>query len=122
MAMNRTPARWVPDRGEMIWLNFTPQAGNEMMGRHPFLVLSPKAFNDKMGAVMGLAMTSKAHPYNPFQLPNPNAKGELSFINTNQVSTFDWRARGAAPHPWGKVSPTSLAQALEYLNSVLMLA
>ena len=117
----KVKSAWAPDRGEMIWINFTPQAGKEMAGRHPLLVLSPKAFNLKMGSVMGVAMTSKAHPDNPFQLKNPNARMESSFFNTNQVSTFDWRARGASPHAWGSISASALREVLDYVNSVLAL-
>lgn len=117
--MSKAIAPWVPERGEMIWIDFTPHAGNEMAGRHPLLVLTSRAFNDKMGAVMGLAMTSKAHPRNPFQLKNPSAKFDPSFINTNQISTFDWRARNAKPHPMGMLSSTALLPVLEHLNSIL---
>ena len=33
---------YVPSRGDIIWLNFTPQAGHEQMGTRPALVLSPE--------------------------------------------------------------------------------
>lgn len=112
---------WIPDRGDMIWINFTPQSGKEMAGRHPFLVLSTNAFNRKIGSVMGVAMTSKAHPANPFQLKNVNARNEASFFNTNQVSSFDWRARGASAHPWGRISGAALQEVLDYVNSILAL-
>ena len=42
--MSRTP--WVPDRQDIIWINFNPQVGREMRDMHPMLVLSPEAFND----------------------------------------------------------------------------
>lgn len=115
-------APWSPDRGDLIRIDFTPHAGNEMAGRHPLLVLSTRAFNEKMGSVMGLAMTSKPHPRNPFQLKNPLSKLEHSYINTNQISTFDWRARNAKPHPMGSLSANALKPVLEYLNAILVLA
>lgn len=118
--MSIEPA-WSPQRGDMIWINFTPQAGREMAGRHPFLVLSAKTFNRKMGSVTGVAMTSKEHRENPFQLKNPNAKNELGFFNTNQVSTFDWRAHAASPHPWGRVTDVTLREVMDYVNSILEL-
>ena len=96
---------WVPELGEIIWLNFAPHAGKEMAGQHLFLVLSPKQFNVKTKTVMGLAMTSQYHcdpksgGFNRFQLKNRKTKAQKSFINANQVSTFDWEARGARPHP-----------------------
>ena len=123
--MTAAQSLWVPELAEIIWLNFTPHAGKEMAGQHPFLVLSPKQFNAKTKTVMGLAMTSqhhgdqKARGFNPFQLENPTTRAQKSFINANQVSTFDWEARGARPHPWGKVNSVVLKNAKEYLNSIL---
>ncbi len=124
----RVASQWVPDEGEIIWINFTPQAGKEMNGRHPFLVLSTKIFNEKTQTVVGLAMTSQAHndaglkAFNPFQIENKTSKNEPSFINTNQISTFDWDARQASAHPWGRVNKIVLVEAKEYLNSILNLA
>lgn len=99
-----------------------------MAGRHPFLVLSTQEFNRKTKTVMGLAMTSQAHDienepgYNPFQIKNLTTKGASSFINANQVSTFDWEARGAVPHTWGRANKIVLQKAKDYLNSILALA
>lgn len=45
---------WVPDRRDMIWINFNPQSGVEMKDEHPMLVLSPKAFNERTNLVIGL--------------------------------------------------------------------
>jgi mRNA interferase MazF len=119
---------WVPELGEIIWINAAPKAGKEMAGQHPFLVLSTREFNTKTKTVMGLAMTSqhhgdpKAKGFNPFQLENLTSKAQKSSINSNQVSTFDWEARGARPHPWGKVNALVLKNAKEYLNAILGLA
>ena len=41
--------RYVPDAGDIVWLNFTPQAGHEQAGRRSALVLSPAAYNGKTG-------------------------------------------------------------------------
>ena len=40
---------YVPHRGDIIWLNFTPQAGHEQTGMRPALVLSPEKYNKKTG-------------------------------------------------------------------------
>ena len=61
-------ASWVPDRREIIWMNFSPQIGKEMKDMHPMLVLSPKAFNERTGIVIGLPMTTA-----PFNDTNPFA-------------------------------------------------
>ena len=40
---------YVPQRGDIVWLNFTPQAGHEQMGTRPALILSPEKYNKKTG-------------------------------------------------------------------------
>ena len=48
------PARpWVPDRRDVIWIDFNPQVGKEMRDRHPMLVLSPHAYNERTSLVIG---------------------------------------------------------------------
>ena len=39
------PQRYVPGAGDIVWLNFTPQAVYEQAGHRPALVLSPAAYN-----------------------------------------------------------------------------
>ena len=40
-----TASAWVPDRQDIIWIDFSPQVGQAMKDLHPMLVLSPRAFN-----------------------------------------------------------------------------
>ena len=40
---------YVPDRGDIVWLNFIPHAGHEQAGRKPALVLSPRSYNHRTG-------------------------------------------------------------------------
>jgi mRNA interferase MazF len=61
MTPPRPTAAWVPDRGEVIWIDHTPQAGREMKNHHPFLVLSTAPFHASVGLVVGCAMTSAAY-------------------------------------------------------------
>jgi mRNA interferase MazF len=49
---------WVPDRGDVIWIDHNPQAGRKMKDRHPFAVLSPASFHTTVGLVVGCAITS----------------------------------------------------------------
>jgi mRNA interferase MazF len=120
-ARNAGARRWAPDRGEMIWIDHSAQAGREMAGPHAFLVLSPRAFNEKTGLVIGCAMTSRRHP-NPFAVANPRDPARESFILANQPKSFDWRARSARAHPWGKVTPAVLQDVCDRLNAIVQLA
>ena len=111
---------WVPDRRDMIWINFNPQAGSEMKNEHPMLMLSTKAFNERTGIVVGLPMTHAAsNETNPFAVKYLGAKGEAGYVLTHQPKSFDWRVRAARPHPWKHVSPLVFEAACEGLNSII---
>ena len=61
MTPERSLVAWVPDRGDVIWIDHNPQAGRERKDHHPFVVLSTAAFHRTMGLVVGCAMTSAAY-------------------------------------------------------------
>jgi len=118
--MATSPQSWVPDRGDMIWIDFNPQAGSEMKNEHPMLVLSTKAFNARTGIVIGLPMTHAAYnETNPFAIKYMGPKKDVGYVLTHQPKSFDWRARAARPHPWKQLPAALLAQACEGLNGIL---
>lgn len=45
--------KWVPDRGDIIWIDFNPQSGREMRDMQPMLVLSPMKFNERTVLLLG---------------------------------------------------------------------
>ena len=118
-----TPAKhWVPDRRDMIWVNFNPQKGAEMKDEHPMMVLSPKAFNDRTSIVIGFPMSTAAYnATNPFAIDNSKTAKQPSFIICNQPKSFDWRQRGATPHPWKRVSDAIFQTARLELNDIIEL-
>lgn len=111
---------WVPDRGDIIWIDFNPQVGREMKDVHPLLVLSPKAFNDKTRIVIGLPMTTaESNETNPFAVKFVGAKNKASYVLAHQPKSFDWRLRDAKPHPWKKAPDEVLVLAGEILNQII---
>jgi mRNA interferase MazF len=58
---------YIPNRGDIVWLNFTPQAGHEQMGTRPALVLSPERYNKKTGLAVCCPITSNIKGY-PFEV------------------------------------------------------
>lgn len=118
--MTTTPKLWVPDRRDMIWIDFNPQVGSEMKDEHPMLVLSTKAFNERTGLVIGLPMThATANETNPFAVKFVSLRGEVGYVLAHQPKSFDWRKRGARPHPWKQVPPTVFESACEELNGII---
>ena len=85
-------ARDVPDAGDIVRLEFDPQAGHEQAERRPALVLSPAAYNGKTGLMVCCPLTTRAKGY-PFEVA---IAGEpASVVLAGQVKSLDWRARRA---------------------------
>lgn len=85
---------YVPDRGDIVWLTFTPRVGNEQAGRRPALVVSPRAYNHKTSLALLCPITSKVKGY-PFEVALP-ARGRITgVILSDQIKSLDWQARGA---------------------------
>jgi len=114
---------WVPERGEVIWIDHNPQAGREMRDHHPFLVLSTASFHRTVGRVVGCAMTSATYNHGSSLAvdlgPIPEKPDANSFVLCNQIKSFDWKARNAKPHPMGLIGPQQLEQVLEIVGQIL---
>ncbi|MBI4578719.1 MAG: endoribonuclease MazF [Planctomycetes bacterium] len=87
-------AAYVPDRGDLVFLDFTPQAGHEQAGRRPALVLSPRAYNGKTGLCLACPVTNQVKGY-PFEVPLPAGCMITGVVLSDDVKSFDWRARRA---------------------------
>ncbi|MGD0898130.1 MAG: endoribonuclease MazF [Thermoguttaceae bacterium] len=86
------PRRYVPDRGDFVWLDFDPQAGHEQAGHRPAIVLSPKAYNERTGLALFCPITSQSKGY-PFEAALPAGLKLAGVILADQVKSLDWRAR-----------------------------
>jgi mRNA interferase MazF len=83
---------YIPDRGDIVWLNFSPQTGREQAGRRPALVLSPQAYNGKVGLLIACPITSQAKGY-PFEVSIPDGLSIRGVILSDQIKSLDWRRR-----------------------------
>lgn len=83
---------YVPKRGDVVWMDFNPQKGNEIRGTRPALILSPESYNTKVGLCVVCAITSKVKGY-PFEVIIPEAIAIEGAILADQVRTVDWRER-----------------------------
>ncbi|MCX6378518.1 MAG: endoribonuclease MazF [Armatimonadetes bacterium] len=85
---------YVPDRGDIVWLTFNPQAGHEQAGRRPALTLSPKIYNEKSGLALFCPITNQKKGY-PFEVAV--SEGDITgVVLTDQIRSLDWSARQAA--------------------------
>jgi len=97
--------RYVPEAGDIVWLQFNPQAGHEQAGHRPALVLSPGEYNDKTGLMLCCPLTTRVKGY-PFEVPL--AEADEGVVLADQVKSLDWRVRKARRK--GRASKAELRQ------------
>lgn len=87
-------SEYIPARGDIIWLNFTPQAGHEQAGHRPALVVSPRLYNERSSVILVCPITSRRRGH-PFEVVLPADGSVEGVVLADQVRSQDWRARGA---------------------------
>jgi|SRR5579862_2025807 len=86
--------RYVPARGDFVWLQFSPQSGHEQAGHRPAFVISPEAYNRKTGLALVCPLTTQVKGY-PFEVAVPAGQKAKGVILSDQIKSLDWRARQA---------------------------
>ena len=107
---------YVPEAGDVVWLQFDPQAGHEQAGHRPALVLSPSRYNAIRGMMVCCPMTTKIKGY-PFEVVVDSDKPGA--VLADQVKNLDWRARKAVRK--GRVAPAVLAEVRAKIKALLEL-
>ncbi len=93
-----------PDAGDIVWIQFNPQAGREQAGHRPAVVLSPRSYNAAIGLMICVPMTTRIKGY-PFEVA---ISGETpSVALADHIKSVDWRARKATGK--GKITADELA-------------
>jgi len=105
-----------PDRGDLIVLDFDPQAGHEQMRRRPALVLSQAAFNDAFGLAFVAPVTTKPRGH-AFEVPLPAGSRVKGVVMVHQLKSFDWRARRARVA--GKAPASVVTAATEIVKDIV---
>ncbi len=85
---------YVPDRGDVVWLDFSPQIGHEQAGKRPAIVISPMAYNLKVGLALFMPITSQEKGY-VFEVKLPDDLPISGVILTDQMKSLDWKSRNA---------------------------
>ena len=107
---------FVPDAGDVVWMQFDPQAGHEQAGHRPALVLSPRTYNQVRGMMVCCPMSSniKGYPFEVVVSRNPP-----SVVLADQLKNLDWRARRAERK--GQISAAVLADVQAKIRALLQL-
>lgn len=107
---------FVPERGDLVWLNFDPQAGHEQAGRRPAVVISPAAYNRLLGLALFCPITTRQKGY-LWEVPLPDGLPVTGYILTDQLRSLDWRARRAE---WiSRLDPPAAAQVVGLARRLL---
>jgi mRNA interferase MazF len=105
---------YVPDAGDIVWMNFDPQAGHEQAKHRPAVVLSPASYNAAVGLLVCCPTTTKIKGY-PFEV---QLTGRIpSAALADQVKSFDWKARKARKK--GSATPAELAEIRAKLHALI---
>ncbi len=105
---------YVPDAGDIVWLQFDPREGYEQAGHRPAVVLSPASYNRRAGMILCCPTTTRIKGY-PFKVAL--AGNPPSVVLADQVKSQDWRARKATRK--GRVSGAELAEVRAKLMALI---
>lgn len=111
-------AAYVPDEGDIIWLNFTPQSGHEQAGRRPAVVLSPAAYNQRAGLLICVPITNQVKGY-PFEVVL-SGSGATGAALADQVKNLDWKTRQAERK--GQATSAEISDIKAKIKALLKLA
>ena len=84
----------IPNRGDVFWVKFDPQAGSEIMKTRPAVIVSRYNFNriTRFAVVCPITSEIKGHL---FEVKIPDGFPVAGAIRVDQVKSIDWIARCA---------------------------
>lgn len=85
---------YIPERGDIVWINFNPQKGHEQAGRRPAIIISPANYNNLVGLAIMCPITNQVKGY-PFEVLLSDRMQTLGVVLADQVKSLDWKARQA---------------------------
>ena len=83
---------YVPERGDIVWADFSPQVGHEQAKRRPALVLTPRQYNAVTRLLLACPISRQIKGYK-FEVPLPGGLQTTGVVIADQIRNFDWSAR-----------------------------
>ena len=109
-------SNYIPQRGDVVWIDMNPQAGHEQAGRRSAVVLSPSAYNNKVGLALLCPITNQIKGY-PFEVIIPHGLKTTGAILSDQVKSLDWKIRNT--EYYDKVPETVVLEIFKKLSTLL---
>ena len=85
---------YAPDRGDIVLIDLSPQAGTEMRGEHRAIVLSERDFSVATGWVVVCPITTKIKG-SPFEVQIPRGLQAHGCVVASGLRTMDYLVRRA---------------------------
>ncbi len=82
----------VPERGDLIWIEFDPVAGHEQGGRRPAVVISTGKYNLRSGLALVCPVTTKEKGY-PYEAALPSGLPVKGVVLADHIRSLDWKSR-----------------------------
>jgi mRNA interferase MazF len=101
---------YVPERGDIVYLDFDPTKGHEQRGHRPAFILSPRIYNQRSSLALFMPITSNAKGY-PFEVALPVGLKTQGVILSDQIKSLDWNARSVSYIETGSATLISEVQA-----------
>ncbi len=105
---------YVPEAGDIVWLQFDPQAGHDQARHRPAVVLSPASYNGRTGMMVCCPTTTRIKGY-PFEVTIAGRPPSVALAD--QVKSQDWGARRAERK--GRVSAGELFEVRAKLKALI---
>ena len=86
---------YIPQQGDIIYLDFDPQSGHEQKGRRPAVVISNNAFNALSRGALVCPITN-TNRYIPLHVHPDTRTKTTGVIMCDQVKALDMHSRNAA--------------------------
>jgi mRNA interferase MazF len=78
----------LPERGALVWLDFTPQSGHEQAGHRAALVISPLLYHQRSKLAVVCPITSNTQPW-PWKVMLPDGLAVSGAVLVDQLRSID---------------------------------
>jgi mRNA interferase MazF len=101
---------FIPDKGDVVHIDFTPQAGREQAGNRPALVLTPRSYNEKTQLAIMCPITNQKKGY-PFEVELVTEQNRVTgVVLVDHLKSLDWKKRNAGF--WDRVDAKTLNEVI----------